>query len=231
MSTTNASDSPQTVILLHGLARTPRSMLGAGLWFQRGGFQVAYVGYPSRKMSIEEAVRGHVAPQIAEIAARPGAGRLHFITHSLGGIVFRAWAAGYAETVPLGRAVLLAPPNQGSEIVDKLGGWFVARRIMGPVMKELGTGAHSTPNRLGAVPAETGVIMGDQGNLPFFCQWLGPDSDGVVKVEGGKVEGLKDFLVMPAGHTWIMWRPKVLAAAEHFIRHGQFPHEADQHEA
>lgn len=219
----NDPPGPETVVLLHGLARTPRSMLGAGLWFQRGGFQVAYVGYPSRKMGIEEAVRDHVAPKLAEIAARPGVGRVHFITHSLGGVVFRAWAAGYAQNYPLGRAVLLAPPNQGSEIVDRLGGWFVARKIMGPVLQELGTGENSTPRRLGAVPAETGVIMGDQANLPFFRRWLGPESDGVVTIEGGKVEGLKDFLVLPAGHTWIMWRPGVLTAAEHFIRHGHFP--------
>jgi triacylglycerol lipase len=217
---------PETVVLLHGLARTPRSMLGAGLWFQRAGFQVAYVGYPSRKTGIAEAVRSHVAPKLAEIAARRGAGRIHFITHSLGGIVFRAWAAGYAENYPLGRAVLLAPPNQGSEIVDRLGGWFVARQIMGPVLQELGTGENSTPRRLGAVPAETGVIMGDQANLPFFRQWLGPESDGVVTVKGGRVEGIQDFLVVPAGHTWIMWRPGVLAAAEHFIRHGRFPTDA-----
>lgn len=216
--------SPQdTLVLLHGLARTPRSMLGAGLWFQRGGFRVAYVGYPSRKMGIDAAVRDHVAPQLEKIATEAGGGRVHFITHSLGGIVFRAWASGYADGYPLGRAVLLAPPNQGSQIVDRLGGWNVAQKIMGPVLQELGTDENSTPRRLGAVPAETGVIMGDQANLPFFRQWLGPQSDGVVTVEGGKVEGLKDFLVLPAGHTWIMWRPGVLAAAEHFIRHGQFP--------
>jgi triacylglycerol esterase/lipase EstA (alpha/beta hydrolase family) len=141
MPTAHTSD---TVVMLHGLARTPRSMLGAGLWFQRAGFEVAYVGYPSRQMGIAQAVHEHVAPQLAQIAARAGTGRVHFITHSLGGIVFRAWAAGYAETFPLGRAVLLAPPNQGSQIVDKLGGWDVAQKIMGPVLQELGTGEKST---------------------------------------------------------------------------------------
>jgi triacylglycerol lipase len=213
----------QTVILLHGLARTPRSMLGAGLWFRKAGYRVAYVSYPSRKIGVDEAVREHVAPQLAKIAARPGVEQVHFVTHSLGGIVFRAWAAEHAAGFPLGRAVLLAPPNNGSEIVDKLGEWIVAKKIMGPVLRELGTGVDSTPRRLGAVPAETGVIMGDQANLPFFRQWLGQQSDGVVTVEGGRVQGLKDFCVMPAGHTWIMWRPWILKAAEHFLRHGYFP--------
>lgn len=217
----------EVVVLLHGLARTPGSMIGAGVWFRRAGYRVAYVSYPSRKVGIEAAVRDFVAPQVEKIAARPGVRKLHFVTHSLGGIVFRAWAASHAEKVPLGRAVLLAPPNHGSEIADKLGGWIVARKIMGPVLQELHTGDDSIPRRLGDVKIETGVIMGDEANLPFFRHWLGAASDGVVTVEGGRVGGLKDFLVLPAGHTWIMWRPAVLNAALHFIREGCFPREGE----
>lgn len=216
----------ETVVLLHGLARTPRSMLGAGLWFRRAGYRVEYVGYPSRKVSIEKAIREHVSPSLDKIAARPGAGTLHFVTHSLGGILFRAWAAQRPEGFPLGRSVLLAPPNNGCEIVDHLGDWVVAKKIMGPVLQELGTKKNSTPKRLGAAPPETAVIMGDRASLPFFRKWLGPESDGVVSVTGGRIPGLKDFAVMPAGHTWIMWRPWILTAAEHFIREGHFPRSA-----
>jgi pimeloyl-ACP methyl ester carboxylesterase len=217
-----ANPSAETVVMLHGLARTPRSMLGAGLWFRKAGYRVAYVAYPSRKMGVEDAVRDFVAPALEKIAARPGVEKLHFVTHSLGGIVFRAWAAQHAEKLPVGRAVLLAPPNNGSEIADKLGDWIVAKKIMGPVLQELRTNENATPKRLGAVKVETGVIMGDEANLPFFRQWLDGAFDGVVTVEGGRIGGLKDFLVLPAGHTWIMWRPKVLEAAVRFIREGSF---------
>lgn len=217
-----ANPSAEIVVMLHGLARTPRSMLGAGLWFRKAGYRVAYVSYPSRKIGVQEAVRDFVAPALEKIAARPGVEKLHFVTHSLGGIVFRAWAALHAEKLPVGRAVLLAPPNNGSEIADKLGDWIVAKKIMGPVLQELRTDENATPKRLGAVKVETGVIMGDEANLPFFRQWLDGASDGVVTVEGGRIGGLKDFLVLPAGHTWIMWRPKVLEAAVRFIREGSF---------
>jgi pimeloyl-ACP methyl ester carboxylesterase len=196
-----ANPSAEIVVMLHGLARTPQSMLGAGLWFRKAGYRVAYVSYPSRKIGVE---------------------KMHFVTHSLGGIVFRAWAALHAEKL-VGRAVLLAPPNSGSEIADKLGDWIVAKKIMGPVLQELRTDENATPKRLGAVKVETGVITGDEANLPFFRQWLDGASDGVVTVEGGRIGGLKDFLVLPAGHTWIMWRPKVLEAAVRFIREGSFP--------
>ncbi|MBK8040902.1 MAG: alpha/beta fold hydrolase [Verrucomicrobiaceae bacterium] len=219
---TAANTSAEIVVMLHGLARTPRSMLGAGLWFKKAGYRVAYVSYPSRKMGVEDAVRDFVAPALQKIAARPGVEKVHFVTHSLGGIVFRAWAASHAEKLPVGRAVLLAPPNNGSEIADKLGDWIVAKKIMGPVLQELRTDENAMPKRLGAVKVETGVIMGDEANLPFFRQWLDGASDGVVTVEGGRIGGLKDFLVLPAGHSWIMWRPKVLEAAVRFIREGSF---------
>ena len=213
----------EIVVLLHGLGRSPRSMSGAGLWFQKAGYRVAYVGYPSRTVSVEAAVKNHVAPSLEKLARLADLTKIHFVTHSLGGIVFRAWAAQARHDFPSGRAVLLAPPNNGSEIADRVRHWPIARTLMGPVIQEIGTGENSTPRRLGPAIGEVGVIMGDQANLPFFRHWLGPQSDGVVTVEGGKIEGLKDFCVMPAGHTWIMWRPWILKATEHFIREGCFP--------
>lgn len=198
-------------------------MWGAGLWFKKAGYRVAYIGYPSRRISIEAAVKNHVAPRLEKWATSPEVTKIHFITHSLGGIVFRAWADQTRHDFPRGRTVLLAPPNNGSEIADRVRHWPIARTLMGPVIQEIGTDENSTPRNLGGAIGEVGVIMGDQANLPFFRHWLGTKSDGVVTVEGGKIEGLKDFCVMPAGHTWIMWRPWILKAAEHFIREGCFP--------
>ncbi|MFM7606360.1 MAG: esterase/lipase family protein [Prosthecobacter sp.] len=218
-----AQNASEIVVMLHGLARTPRSMLGASLWFKRAGYEVVLVAYPSRRVGVEAAVREFVAPAIENLLASRTVKKLHFVTHSLGGVVFRWWAALHAEKLPMGRAVLVAPPNNGSEIADKLVDWVVAKKILGPVLQDLRTDEDATPKRLGPVKVETGVIMGDEANLPFFRQWLAGASDGVVTVEGGRIGGLVDFLVLPAGHTWIMWRPKVLNAAVHFIREGCFP--------
>lgn len=148
----------EIVVLLHGLGCSPRSMLGAGLWFQKAGYRVAYIGYPSRTSSVEAAVKNHVAPGLKKLASRTDITKIHFVTHSLGGIVFRAWAAQSRDDFPSGRAVLLAPPNNGSEIADRVRHWPIARLIMGPVIQEIGTEENSTPRRLGPAIGEVGVI-------------------------------------------------------------------------
>lgn len=172
-------------------------------------------------MTIQTAVNERLKPALERLQLAPGA-RVHFVTHSLGGILFRAWAKKRDADFPLGRIVMLSPPNQGSEILEQLGRKPWVRRLLGPVVSELGEDEKSVPRQLGAVPPGTGIIMGNKAIIPFFRRLLGPESDGVVSVAGGWVEGHADFLVTPADHTFIMWRPAILTAVERFLKSGSF---------
>jgi Lysophospholipase len=171
------------VILLHGLGRSVRSLWPLRVYLRAKGWRVRGVGYPSHHVTIAEAVEEHLQPAL-EALRLPEGGRVHFVTHSLGGIVFRGWAARYAAECPLGHAVLLVPPNQGSEIIDALRPLRWPRWLLGPVMEELGTDAASTPKQLGPVPPGTGILMGDKMTLPLFQHLLGPEGDGMVTVRG-----------------------------------------------
>lgn len=179
-----------TVVLIHGLGRTPRSLLPVRLWLWKEGYRVVSIGYPSRRMTIQQAVDERLRPALDRLQSRlkPGE-RVHFVTHSLGGILFRCWAPTRDTHFPLGRTVMLGPPNQGSEVLEGLARDRWPRWLLGPVVKELGVDEHSTPRQLGAVPPGTGIIMGNKPMIPFFRDLLGPESDGIVTVSGGWVAG------------------------------------------
>lgn len=212
---------PDTVVLIHGLGRSRHSMGVIRVWLQWCGYQVVSLGYPSRSVSVTEAVKDHLEPHLMGLKVAQGA-RVHFVTHSLGGIVFRAWAAQRDPTFPLGRTVMLVPPNQGSEIIDMLQPLEWPRWVLGPVMDELGTAAGSTPKSLGSLPQGTGVLMGNKPLLPLFDHLLGSEHDGIVTTQGGMVEALRDFTVLPVNHFTVLFRPCVLRAVQCFLKNGSF---------
>src|ERR1043165_3678382 len=74
------------VILLHGLCRTKRSMKSMEESLVRAGFRVSNINYPSRSASIEQLSENAIGQSVAE-CRREGAPSIHFVTHSLGGIL------------------------------------------------------------------------------------------------------------------------------------------------
>jgi triacylglycerol lipase len=212
---------PDTVVLLHGLGRSPRSMRRLERALATDGYRVVNVPFPTRRESVEELSRRLAALVAEEIPA--GGGRVHFVTHSLGGIVVRDYLA-HDRPANLGRVVMLSPPNGGCEIVDLLKRTPFLRNHVGPSRGELGTDAASPPTRLGPVDYEVGVIAGDRSVNPLFS-WLLPGADdGVVAVERTKVAGMRDMVITPHGHTFIMNGRDTIAETLAFLRCGRFIH-------
>src|SRR5690348_5835454 len=173
--------APEAVILLHGLCRTSHSLAKLERTLTEEGYSVQNVSYPSRTASIQQLADNAIEKAVAD-CQRAGTTRINFVTHSLGGILVRSYLARHS--VPsLGRVVMLAPPNQGSEVVDKLGWLFLFKWINGPAGNELGTDIHSTPNRLGPVTYPVGVIAGDR-SINWINSLLIPGrDDGKVSVD------------------------------------------------
>lgn len=119
---------------------------------------------------------------------------------------------------------MIAPPNAGSEVVDRLRGWSVYRRINGPSGQQLGTDAASTPVTLGPLPydVEVGVIAGNVSLNPLFSAFIAGPDDGKVSVARTHVDGERAHLTVPYSHTWLMWRRSVLAEVRAFLDSGRF---------
>ena len=101
------------VVLLHGLARTSGSMHVMQKALTESGYRVVNVEYPSRELPIEELAPLAVGEGVDECRASGFETGVNFVTHSLGGILVRYFFGTNSSDV-VGRVVMLAPPNQGS---------------------------------------------------------------------------------------------------------------------
>jgi triacylglycerol lipase len=193
-ATSNSQPQPEskdeTVILIHGLARSSKAMNKMAKELQSEGYNVINHDYPSTSAPIEELTKQIFTTLDSQIK---DAQTIHFVTHSMGGIILRQHLENH-DLPGLGRVVMLAPPSQGSEVTDKLGNVFLYKWINGPAGNQLGTGTNSHSLRLKAPNFELGIIAGDRTINPFLSMLIpGPD-DGKVSLARVKPAAYTDYI-------------------------------------
>jgi pimeloyl-ACP methyl ester carboxylesterase len=199
----------EIVILVHGLWLHGVSMLFLKRELERAGYRVLLYSYPSLRLTLTEN-----AARLARYCAAQDAARIHFVAHSLGGLV----ALRAADMLPadrLGRVVLLGPPFRDSFSGRRLQGWPLGPVILGRCMSQwLGESDHRCSGR-----CEIGVIAGTGrvGLGRLVVPDLAQPNDGVVSVEETRVPGMRDHVVLAVSHTVML----VSRAVAHPV-HGNF---------
>ncbi len=226
LGSANTALAVECVVLLHGLIRTSASMERMQEAIADAGYETINVEYPSRDHTIEELAPVAMEAGLAGCRAIDGVEKIHFVTHSLGGILVRQYLADNA--IPeLGRVVMMAPPNQGSIAADRMGHVPGYDWINGPTGRQLGKGEDSVPLKLGPATFELGVIAGNRSIDPITSAVLPNPDDGRVAVEDTKLEGMRDFVVVDHSHAFMMRMKATINLTLNFLRTGSFGADLD----
>ena len=208
------------VVLLHGISRTARSFRKMQAALENAGFATLNLDYASRRKALE-ALAEDIHPAIQRFADGVD-GSVHFVCHSMGGLLARVYIARYRPK-RLGRVVMIGTPNSGSEIADRLGHLKLYRAFFGPAGQQLGTQRDPAIEALfPPIDYPVGIIAGNRSIYPLASAFLPKPHDGRVSVANTKIDGMADHIVILASHPWLMRNSVAIAQTIAFLKDGKF---------
>jgi pimeloyl-ACP methyl ester carboxylesterase len=216
----------RAVIVLHGLIRSRKSMASLCKYLEKhGGYTVIDVSYPSTRRPMAE----HAQSLARLIENLDGIDEISFVGHSMGNIVVRRYLhdqidkkTGQLREKRIKRMVMLAPPNQGSQLATALANNGAYSAINGKPGQELGAKWKELEKKLAVPPFEFGIVAGGRGNDRGYNPALPGDDDGTVRVESTHLKGEADFVLVPVLHSFIMNDGRVHESTLRFLKKGHF---------
>jgi pimeloyl-ACP methyl ester carboxylesterase len=203
------------VVFVHGLWLTgiEATMLRRRLASELGCDTYTF-HYPSVRASMHDIVRS-----LGEYTSRLASSTVHFVGHSLGGIVLLRFFE-QSPSVPPGRIVLLGSPTRGSRAAHQVARWRVGAAIMG---RNVAAEVLKTPEWRWSAERQLGVIAGDLSlGLGRLFGALGAPNDGTICVEETELPGASDRIVLPVSHTGILFSGEVARQTAAFLATGRF---------
>ena len=216
----SANATQDGVVLLHGISRTTRSFRKMQTALEGCGFATLNQDYASRRKALE-ALAEDIHPSIQRFADGID-GAVHFVGHSMGGLLARVYIARYRPK-RLGRVVMLGTPNGGSEIADRLKHIGAYRAWFGPAGQQLVTQRDATIAAMfPPVDYPVGIIAGNRSVDPIMSTFLPKPHDGRVSVENTRLDGMADHIIVGTSHPWLIRNGREIEQTITFVRDGSF---------
>ena len=185
---------------------------------EANGYRVQNISYPSTDYSIQTLSREYIAPKIDNT----NCAKIHFIGHSMGGIITRHYLSEN-KLSNLGNVILITTPNNGSELVASIeNNPAFAWTLIGPATREL----VPESKLLQALPSpdyNTGIITASKSINPVTSIFLLEGAnDGTLTIESMKLRNTKDTINLETTHTMVLTHPDIGIQIESFLKNGEF---------
>lgn len=210
-----------TVFVLHGLGENRSSMRPLVEHLrQRLGATVMTVGYASPRAGIDD----HAASLGRVVAGLGREDRVSFVGHSLGNLVVRRWMAlaPPADLARVHRMVMLGAPNQGSDLARMAARVWVLSALSHGAARDLVLHWPEISKTLAVPACEFGIVAGGKGDGRGYSTLLDGDDDAVVRVAETRLDGARDFLLLPVSHAAMTKNAAVHRATVSFLETGRF---------
>ena len=208
--------SGKAVVFVHGILRSAKSFDAMAETLDQAGYLTLGFTYPSTRITIPAA-----ADNLARaLASLEGVEEIHFVGHSMGGLVVRAYLAKQPDP-RCTSLVMLGVPNQGADLAASMGGNPLFRLLYGPAGQQLATGDDCFAESLPTPKFPFAIISGGRGDGRGYNPLIAGDNDGTLAVECTRLAGAADFLTVSCMHSFLPSDDEAIAATLHFLEHGR----------
>jgi len=205
-----------TVVLVHGLWVHGVLMELQRHYLARMGFDAVSYSYPSMRLTLTEN-----AGRLVQFARTLAAPRIHWVGHSLGGLVILRMLER-EPALPPGRVVLLGVPYRDSYAGRVLAGSSLGASALGHSMREwleIRKPADFPGRDIGVIAGSAGIGLGR-----LMAHGLPTPNDGVVGVAETELAAARDRIVLPVSHSGMLLSRAIARQTGAFLRDGGFDH-------
>lgn len=209
------------IILIHGYNKKSKDMKVLKNNLEKFGYEGVLVDLPLTFKEIEHStniLESIISEMIQNIESDE---KIYLVGHSTGGLIIRHVLTTTKYLDRIDKCVLIATPNNGSELADIAGRIIKILTSIFKTLRSLQSENIKALNLKDDYGIEIGAIAGNKQNL-FLGKFLTGENDGRVTINSVKFDGLKDFVELPYGHKDIHYQLETVELIDVFLKSGRF---------